>query len=125
MFSRYFRDLQDSLTKTYASAGKLPAARKAGAANKEMMYEDFRAALEGMIPPRLALGRVAIRDRSGYAPDMADFTAYTMISRNTAAIFGGVIPFEIARASYHLVPSLDRKTLFESLLRVAHVKKCD
>jgi hypothetical protein len=56
---------------------------------------------------------------------MADFTAYRTIARQTSSLFSGVIPAEIACGSFHITPSLDRKTLLESLVSVAHVKKCD
>lgn len=55
---------------------------------------------------------------------MADFVAFRPIARDTSALFGGVIPSELACAAFHVAHSLDRKTLLESLVRVAHVKKC-
>ncbi|MGL4369737.1 MAG: hypothetical protein ACRCUT_08725 [Spirochaetota bacterium] len=125
MFSRYFREQQEKLMQFYAPAGKTASARKNDLRKRDPVFEEFRAVLEGMLPKNLSLGRVAIRDRSGYTPDMADYTAFRAVSRDTAAVFSSIIPSEIACASYFLSAALDRKTLFESLIRVAHVKKCD
>ena len=118
MFSRYFRESQASFIKRY-----LPA--KKGAVRKPASgYDDLAAFFESVLPDSLAVSHVALRDRSGYTPDMADFVAFRPIARDTSALFGGVIPSELACAAFHVAHSLDRKTLLESLVRVAHVKKC-
>lgn len=118
MFSRYFRESQSSFIKRHFPEKKGPV-RKAAEG-----WGDLISFFEASLPDDLSVAHVALRDRSGYTPDMSDFTAFRSFARDTAALFGGIVPSELACGTFHVAPALDRKTLLESLVRVAHVKKC-
>jgi hypothetical protein len=120
MISRYFKTAEENFIARY-----FPSQTKRGGKKAVERYDEFLSFVESSLPETFSAAHVAIRDRSGYTPDMADFTVFRSIARNTAAIFGSIIPFELACASFHIAPVLDRKTIIESLVRVAHVKRCD
>ena len=120
MFSRYFKEAEKNFIARY-----LPSPPKRGVKKAVERYDDLLGFIESALPESFSAGHVAIRDCSGYTPDMADFTVFRSIARNTAALFGSVIPFDLACASFHIAPVMDRKTILESLVRVAHVKRCD
>jgi hypothetical protein len=119
MFSRYFREMQKTLIKRY-----LPAPKKGSVRKTAESWDDLIALIESVLPSDMSAAHVALRDASGYTPDMADFTAFRPVSRDTVRLFGGIIPRDLACGTFHAATQLDRKTLLDSLVRVAHVKKC-
>ena len=80
MFSRYFRESQAAFIKRYLPAKKGAVRKPAGG------YDDLASFIESVLPDSLSVSHVALRDRSGYTPDMADFTAFRAIARDTAAL---------------------------------------
>lgn len=121
MFSRYFKEAEKKFIQQFQP---LPA--KKGAARKTTVkYDEFSAFIESVLPEPLCAAHAAVRDRSGYTSDTADFVVFHPVARATALMLGSVIPSELAAGAFHMVPSLDRKTLLESLVRSAQIKKCD
>jgi hypothetical protein len=81
--------------------------------------------LARIIPSNLVLSTVKPVDNSGFSPEGADFIAYREYCRDIVQIMNGHVPCELVHGTFHIVPELNRESLYEALKRVINVKKVD
>ena len=121
MFSRYFKDAE----KKFITQFKPLPAKKGTVRKSSVKYDDFAAFIESVLPESLGIAHAVVRDCSGYTSDAADFLVFKPVARATNMMFRSILPTELVSGAFHMVQALDRKTLLESLVRSAQIKKCD
>lgn len=127
MLAKYFETLQKQLIKKKTIKGTLAKTTSSKkAAEKTALVinrDDVIKAFSGIVPSHLTVAVAAPVDENRFAPDESDFLIFKNYCQNMTAILGGYVPLELVYASCYIAPTLNKKTLFETLGRVASVKK--
>jgi len=135
MLYEYFSDFGKDIISVKKAPKAVPAKKGAGKGAGRAKPEKeqkitlnlslMREKLEMILPSRLTLSQDRMIDSSGFSPDGADFIAYRKYCRDIVKIMNGYVPCELVHGTFHIVPNLDRASLYDVVGRVVTVKKID
>jgi hypothetical protein len=128
MLNRYFEDLQKRISKkapVKKSGTARATSKKSSSAKTEIKLniKDVKEQFRSIIPSHLNIEEAKPVDSNGFSPDGADLLVFRDYCRDIVSIMGGYIPVELLYATMSVIPSLDKKSLLDSLNRVMSVKK--
>lgn len=111
MITKYFSDFDKKISKK-------PAAKKEGG-----RAEQIRELLAPLIPAPLVVDTVRPVDSEAFSPEGADLVAYREYCKDIVKLMNGYIPYELIHGLFFIQENLERKSLVESLNKVAMAKK--